>query len=80
MPLRNLTPGGSMLVRNFYARGSMVLRNDIFHGVHRPKPPDVHPEEMEIAVPGGIAASNVRAMTSMLHGVSYLNPNWTPSR
>jgi hypothetical protein len=28
MPLRNLTPGGSMLVRNFYAGGSMLVRTD----------------------------------------------------
>jgi hypothetical protein len=28
MPLSNLTPGGSMLVRKSYAEGSMLVRTD----------------------------------------------------
>ena len=38
MPLRILTPGGSMLVSNSYAEGSMLVRTDIGHRTQRARP------------------------------------------
>jgi len=41
-------------------------------------PASPYPNELEVAIPGGISPGNVRAVTIPSQGVSILNPNYVP--